>query len=71
MSAPFKVGDLIRLTKMDNDPNPIPLGTKGRITSVSPSFGSDILISVDWEISRSLSLIWPKDKFDIIKEDTP
>jgi hypothetical protein len=72
MTHPFKVGDRIRLTKMDNDPDPIPVGTTGRIKSISdltPHREQILAVSVNWDIDRHLSLSWPEDEFDVIEEE--
>lgn len=66
MQAPCSEGDHIRLTKMPNDPNPIPVGTKGVVTKVMKSWDGKWHISVKWEIERSLALIAPVDEFEVI-----
>jgi hypothetical protein len=73
MTHSFKVGDRIRLTKMDNDPDPIPVGTTGHIKSTSTHTYAGVTttaVSVDWDIPRTLTLIWPEDEFDVIEEET-
>ena len=48
-------GDRIRIVGiMPNDPDPIPVGTEGTVTSVNPTVGQ---IYVDWDINRSLILL--------------
>jgi hypothetical protein len=62
----FKVGDKIELLKMDNDPHPIPIGTKGRITKIGPMPYNETQIHVDWDNGRTLMLVYPEDKFRVI-----
>jgi len=64
----FKVGDKIELVQMDNDPNPIPAGTKGKITGVNPTpWPGELQVHVAWENGRTLMLIHPEDKFRVIR----
>lgn len=37
--TPYKTGDRIRLIHMDNDLNPIPVGTTGTVASVTDRSG--------------------------------
>lgn len=70
-TLPCSVGDRIRLIDMPNDPCPIPAGTTGTVIGVSDLSKlmrkPDVQISVKWDIERSLSLIWPVDKFEVIR----
>ena len=64
-------GKTIRLLKMNNDPHPIPLGTKGVVTKqqvVTLGGITEIHLEVDWEIKRSLKVILPEDEVEIIEE---
>jgi hypothetical protein len=63
---PCEVGDRIELRRMGkNDPCPIPEGTTGTVTRVTkfPARGTakQWQIGVDWDIDRSLMLVWPED----------
>lgn len=60
------IGKSIRLTKMDNDPLPIPVGSIGKVYHVSGTYERDCQICVEWEINRSLNLSFPEDEFEII-----
>lgn len=66
-----KIGDRIRLIVMGDDPCPIPAGTTGTITSIQDVSKimrkPDVQVGVKWDIQRSLSLIWPVDKFEVIE----
>ena len=70
-TLPCSVGDRIRRIDMPNDPCPIPAGTTGTVIGVSDLSKlmrkPDVQISVKWDIERSLSLIWPVDKFEVIR----
>jgi hypothetical protein len=63
---PCEVGDRIELRRMGgDDPNPIPEGTLGTVTHVTklkfPGKPTEWQIAVDWDINRSLAVIWPLD----------
>ena len=64
----FKIGQTIELLKMDNDPNPIPVGTKGKITGISPMPFNETQVHVAWENGRTLMLIHPEDKFRVLTD---
>lgn len=59
-------GDRIRLIKMQNDPCPVPQGTTGHILGVSALGAGRYSISVAWDVPRSLALVWPQDRFEVI-----
>ena len=64
------VGDVIEMVNMPDDPNPIPPGTKGKVTdytSVGSPFNEDH-IDVKWENGRGLSLILGVDEFKVVKK---
>lgn len=63
-----KIGQKIELIRMDNDPNPIPVGTKGIVTKLNPMPNNEVQICVKWENGRTLMLIYPEDKFRIVSE---
>ena len=59
-------GDTIRVVGVMDDPDPIPVGTLGRVRSVRPAFG-DHQIDVDWiDCQRSLMLLG-SDPFEILE----
>ena len=65
--GPFvKKGDRIKLTKMENDPNPIAPGTQGTVLDVN-QLGDEAQIKVKWDNGRGLMLSYPHDKFEVIK----
>ena len=69
MTAPCKAGDRIRLLHMDNDPSPLPDGATGTVRSVTNLFDWQ-QIAVNWDApneSRTLCLIHPDDKFEVIE----
>jgi hypothetical protein len=62
-----KVGDTVELITM-NDPYPIAPGEKGEVYWVNPLSNDEVQIGVNWENGRRLYLIYPFDKFKIIKK---
>ena len=65
MSLP-KPGDRIRLTEMPNDPAPIEPGAEGVVGHVGPAIQGTTQISVKWDNDRSLCLVVPPDRFEVI-----
>lgn len=66
----MKIGDRIELIEMLDDPNPIPIGTKGTIQSINPvNFGREKFTQIDvkWDNGRTLMLSIPPDRVKIIK----
>ena len=57
----------IKLLKMENDPDPIPVGTLGTILAVTelPMWKETQLV-VKWDNGRTLSVILPKDVVEIV-----
>lgn len=64
----YAVGDKIRLTKMDNDPSPIAVGTCGVITDITDLHSMGKQVSVNWENGRTLRLVLPEDEFEVIEK---
>jgi len=62
----FLIGKKIRLLKMNDDPDPIPVGSLGTVYHVSGKNTSMCQICVAWEINRTLNLCFPQDEFEII-----
>lgn len=71
MNAPCKVGDRIRLLDMPNDPCPIPPGTTGTVVGIhdwrETLHRNEFQINVKWDIERTLAMVWPTDKFEVIE----
>ena len=61
-----KVGDRIRLMAMPDDPDPLPVGSTGTVTSVTE--GPLAQIGVEWDCGRSLLLIPGTDEFEVIDD---
>lgn len=59
--CPVAVGKRIRLTRMPNDPDPIPVGSEGTVTG-----GNGGQMYVDWDCGRSLILIPGEDRWTVI-----
>jgi len=64
--APCKPGDRIRLVKMGSDPDPIPPGTTGTVERLHAWPDGTWQISVEWDVPRTLSLVWPEDSFVVL-----
>lgn len=68
MSIP-RPGDRIRLVAMPDDPDPIPSGATGTVTSVAKhGSGRDawVQVDVDWDNGRKLMLAVPPDQFEVV-----
>lgn len=63
----LKKGDRIALVSMPEDPDPIPVGTKGTVRYVNVMTEYTQVI-VDWDIQRSLTLVVPPDEVRRIDE---
>ena len=61
-----KVGDRIRLVAMPDDPDPLPPGSTGTVTSVTE--GNMGQLGVDWDNGRSLFLLPGIDQFNVIDD---
>ena len=69
MTALLRPGTRIRLVAMEDDPDPIPVGTKGTIRGSSEhKFVRDLWhqIDVDWDNGRQLMLVSPPDEFEVL-----
>ena len=63
----FQIGQRIELTSMENDPHPIPVGTRGTILGVNKTpYDGELQIKVNWDNGRTLMLLYPEDTFKII-----
>lgn len=63
-------GTRIELVAMgDDDPDPIPPGTRGTVTRHIGVGGPIEQISVDWDIPRSLALVPGVDRFRILTDE--
>lgn len=63
----YKKGDRVRLDKMTNDPDPVPVGTEGEVTHVQYiSAFKETQIGVNWDNGRTLSVILPQDRISKI-----
>ena len=62
-------GDRIRLLAMDDDPCPIPVGQVGTVLGVTRHGGGKDAwdqIDVAWDNGRTLMLVSPPDRFEIV-----
>lgn len=65
-TADLKVGDRIELTSMQEDPDPVPIGTKGTVEWVETQDlgdGPRMHVAVKWDNGRSLGLVCPPDRY--------
>jgi hypothetical protein len=60
------LGDRIRLTHMDDDPDPIPAGATGTVICTC-DMGDYLHITVAWDVQRSLNLVCPPDRYEILE----
>jgi hypothetical protein len=61
----FVEGDRIRLVKMNDDPDPIPSGTCGTVIGLhqlAESNRDTVLLCINWDVNRSLSVLLPIDQ---------
>ena len=65
MKERYPKGTRICLDRMENDPNPIPSGTKGTVIAVDDA--GQLLMK--WDNGRSLSIIPGEDSFHKIQEE--
>lgn len=73
MSETLKIGDRIRLLSMPDDPNPIHVGQIGTVTGIRTYRSGDESwhqIDVSWDDGRTLMLVSPPDRFEIIAGGT-
>ncbi len=61
-----KPGDRIELVAMNDDPDPIPAGTRGTVQHVNQLSGWS-QFDVQWDNGRTLMLVTPEDRFRLIR----
>jgi hypothetical protein len=57
----LKKDDRIEMISMQNDPDPIPPGTKGTVQYVGPTPWNETQVGVKWDNGRTLSVLLPHD----------
>ena len=62
-----KKGDFIELIEMNQDPAPLAPGDQGEVLRITPLGHGEYQIIVDWVSGRCLHLLYPVDKFKILK----
>lgn len=65
MMESLRVGDRIRLVSMPDDPDPVTVGQTGTVRGIYPQ-GRWHQVDVDWDNGRSLLLVVPPDRFEVI-----
>ena len=71
MRQTLRIGDRIRLIKMQDDPDPIPPGEIGTVTGISHHDDDDDIwhqVDVDWDQGRTLMLTMPPDRIEILMD---
>ena len=65
-----KAGDRIRLIAMPDEPDPVPAGTLGTVLGVCSFDGPDAFHQIDvaWDNGRTLMLVTPPDRFEILSD---
>lgn len=71
MNQEYSPGDRIRMVQMAPDPLPIEPGSLGTITRVQQGLYFSLQIDVKWDNGRSLSVILPDDKIELVDPVTP
>lgn len=70
MSTPkdqyIKKGMRVRLIDMPDDPDPIPSGTEGTVTSVQDLGREGQIVGVKWDTGRTLNMIPGVDEYEVI-----
>lgn len=64
----YAIGQRVELVRMDNDPNPVPIGSRGVIVAISESGDSryHTHVGVKWDNGRSLSVLLPLDEIRLV-----
>ena len=65
----LKQGDRIELIRMEEDPDPVPVGTTGTVVSVNPvNLGGDSFDQIDvrWDNGRRLMVCTPPDAIRLV-----
>jgi hypothetical protein len=56
VSAELKVGDRVEVVRLQHDPRPVPVGTKGEVIGVSR-----MAVAIEWDNGMTLGLALPED----------
>lgn len=57
----WKLGDRVELRRMQDDPDPIPIGTRGTVSYIGPVRMGEQQIGVEWDDGRRLMVVLPFD----------
>lgn len=52
----LKVGDRLEVVRLQHDPRPVPVGTRGTVTAVT-----SMAVAIDWDNGLTLGLALPED----------
>ena len=64
-----KPGQRIQCLRMGNDPDPIPVGSRGTVLRVDHC-GKEYHVSVAWDSGRSLNLLSDADKWLVLSAES-
>lgn len=64
-----RAGHRIRLVEMPEDPDPVPAGSLGTVRLVQEGVWRDgaLTLTVVWDNGRSLNIISPPDRYEIVR----
>lgn len=65
-ASPFDKGDRVRLIDMQDPYAPVPAGTLGTVTAGCTYFEGAWNIPVHWDNGRTLSLVSPPDRAELV-----
>lgn len=63
MNEPLKAFDRIELVAMPNEPDPVPVGTKGIVQDNGVEVQGQKIYSVRWDNGRTLNLLEGEDEW--------
>lgn len=65
-----KVGDLVELVHMGDDPDPVRVGQKGTVTEICElTYFKQTQIWVNWDCGRHLAVVLPVDKIKVLNSN--
>lgn len=62
-------GDRVRLVRMPDDPDPVPVGTCGVVRGVyevRAGHGTFLAYDIDWDVDRTLAVVVPPDELEVV-----
>jgi len=65
----YEKGDRVQLVSMPEEPDPIPIGTKGTVVFVNLAPGIGTQVEIKWDNGRTLMACLPPDLIRVIEEE--